>query len=180
MDLLDFNAEAMYFDEPLDPEVAALLDQAAEHYGRGPDDPAAESALLRAYFLAPEDLTVLVALYRFFYYRHAYAEALTVADRAIVLTARRLDVPTRWQVLSQDDLGRAVLVSMTLTRFLLMALKGAGYLLLRMERPAEALARFEKVAQIDTSDRLGLASLIQLARGAAAEAAGANVRALVR
>ena len=180
MDLLDFTAEAMYFDEPQDPEVVALLERAAEHYGRGPDDPTAEAALLRAYFLAPEDLTVLVALYRFFYYRHAYEDALTVADRAIAGTARRLDVPARWQVLSEDDLGRAVLVSMTLTRLLLMALKGAGYLLLRLDRPAEALARFEKVAQIDTSDRLGLASLIQLARGAAAEAAGPNVRALVR
>ena len=73
MDLLDFNGEAMYFDEPVTPRVEALLAQAAEHYGAGPEDTGAELCLLRAYFLEPEHLTVLVALYRYFYYRRQYA-----------------------------------------------------------------------------------------------------------
>lgn len=184
MDLLDFNGEAMYFDEPVTPEVESLLAQAAVRYGNGPEDLGAEHALLRAYFLEPQHLTVLVALYRYFYYRHSYPEALMTADRAIAIAASRLCLPERWQDISEADLGRGVLVSMTLTRFLLLALKGSGYLLLRLGEPAGALERLEKISEIDTSDRLGIRELTSLARSALAEIeaerSGGNVRALRR
>ena len=170
MDLLDFNGEPMYFDDPVTPEVGRLLAYAAEHYG----DPAAEHSLLRAYFLEPEHLTVVVALYRYFYYRRCYREALATAERAIRLAAARLDLPARWQDLSESDLGGSVLVSMSLTRFLLLALKGAGYLLLRLGEPVAALERFDKIAEIDTSDRLGIKELRALAQGAVTEAAVAR------
>lgn len=160
MDLLDFSGEEMYFDEPVGPEVEALIQRAAERYG----EPEAERSLLRAYFLEPEHLTVLVALYRYFYYRHAYAEALLVADRAIGLTARRLGLMPEWRALTQQSLGSAVMQSMALTRFLLLALKGSGYLLMRLGDAAAALERFEKVAEMDSSDRLGVTELLSIAR----------------
>jgi len=167
MDLLDFDGEPMYFDEPVTPEVNRLLVYAAEHYG----ETVAEHSLLRAYFLEPEHLSVLVALYRYFYYRRCYREALMMAERAIALAAARLDLPPRWQDLSEADLGGSVLVSMSLTRFLLLALKGAGYLLLRLGEPVAALERFDKIAEIDTSDRLGIKELRALAQCAVTEAA---------
>lgn len=167
MDLLDFTGEDMYFDRPLPPEVDALLADAAERYG----SEGAEHSLMRAYFLAPEHLSVLVALYRFFYYRQRYAEALTVADRAIALTSRELNLASDWRALTADDLNRAAAESMVVTRFLLLALKGAGFLLMRMERPAEALERFEQAALVDDSDRLGLTDLLDWARRAATKAA---------
>ncbi len=133
MDLLDFSGEDMYFDEPVSPDVEGLLMDAARRYG----EDAAELSLLQAYFLEPNHLTVLVALYRYFYYRHRYREALITAERAIAITAARLDLPARWQDLSEADLGRSALVSMTLTRFLLLALKGSGYLLMRLGESAD-------------------------------------------
>ena len=184
MDLQDFSGEDMYFDEPLTPDVEGLLALAAERYGDGPEAGGAEQALLRAYFLEPEHLTVLVALYRYFYYRQGYREALLIAERAMSVSARRLGLPARWQDLGEDDLGRSVLVSMTLTRFLLLALKGSGYLLLRLGHSAAALARFEKIAELDTSDRLGVQSLANLAREALTRAEverqGGTVSYLVR
>lgn len=138
---------------------------AATHYG----EPEAELSLLRAYFLEPEHLTVLVALYRYFYYRHGYSEALLVADRAIRLTAERLGITPDWRKLTKGDLGKAVLESMTLTRFLLLALKGSGYLELRLGEAAGALERFEKVVELDTSDRLGMSELVSLARAKVTE-----------
>jgi hypothetical protein len=72
MDLLDFTGEDMYFDRPLSAEVEALIADAADRYGTD----TAELSLMRAYLIAPEQLTVLVALYRFFYYRQRYPEAL--------------------------------------------------------------------------------------------------------
>jgi tetratricopeptide (TPR) repeat protein len=176
MDLLDFDGEPMYFDEPVSPEVQRLLNEAAETYG----EDSAEDRLLLAYFLQPEHLTVLVALYRYFYYRHRYREALVTADRAIALVAGRLDLPADWRNLREADLGQAVLISMSLTRFLLLALKGSGYLLFRLGDAASALKRFEKIAEIDTSDRLGIGELHAMARSAvtrtAVEDAGGNVR----
>lgn len=165
MDLLDFDGEAMYFDQPPPPEVQRLLDEAAEHYGTD----AAELALLRANFLAPDQLSVLVALYRFFYYRHRYHEALLVADRAIRAAAVQLGIHADWQALDDNDLGHAVQRSMTMTRFLLLALKGAGWLQMRLGEHEAALARFEKVAAFDSSDRLGMKELLGWARAAVAE-----------
>ncbi len=178
MDLLEFSGEDLYFDEPVSPDVDGLLLEAARRYG----EEGAETRLLQAYFLEPEHLTVLVALYRYFYYRQRYQEALITAERAIVIVAARLHLPSRWQDLSELDLGQSVLISMTLTRFLLLALKGAGYLLMRLGDHRGALARFEKIAEIDTSDRLGITELLSMARSAVAEAAaqrvGGNVRFL--
>jgi tetratricopeptide (TPR) repeat protein len=175
MDLLDFNGEAMYFDTPVGPEVDELISLAAARYGEAE----AEYSLLRAYFLEPEHLTVLVALYRYYYYRHRYADALLVADRAIRLTADRLGITPDWRKLSKDDLGKAVLESMSLTRFFLLALKGSGYLKLRLGDAADALERFEKVVAMDTSDRLGMSELLSLARAKVTEdsvqAAGGKV-----
>lgn len=165
MDLLDFKGEEMYFDLPVSPEVYELIQNAAERYG----EPAAEQSLLRAYFLEPEHFTVLVALYRYFFYRHRYVDALVVADRALGLSAHPLGVPMDWTSLSRDDLGHAVLVSMALTRFLLLALKGSGYLKLRLDDAEGALKRFEKVAELDSSNRLGMSELVALARAKVTE-----------
>ncbi len=82
VDLLDFVGEDLYFDKPMSPELASLLSAVAESYGT----PAAEPLLLKAYFLAPDNFSVLVGLYRFFYYQHRYEDALRVADRALAAT----------------------------------------------------------------------------------------------
>ena len=59
-DLLELGEGGLYFDEPCLPEVEALIAQAANHYGQA----AAEPCLLRAYFLAPEQLSVRLGLAR--------------------------------------------------------------------------------------------------------------------
>ncbi|MCG6942802.1 MAG: hypothetical protein LJE69_16315 [Thiohalocapsa sp.] len=165
MDLLDFTADEMYFERPLPPAAAALIHEASEHYGDDAD--AAERCLQRAEALAPDDLTVLVALYRFYFYQRRYPETLAVADHCITIAARELGIQEDWHLLDHASFGHAVQQSMTLTRFLLLAMKGAGYVLLRMNRPAEALARLECIAAFDEHDRLGLADLLSWARDAA-------------
>jgi hypothetical protein len=160
MDLLDFEAEALYFDDPLPEDVAELLDEAAGAYA----EQRAEQPLLRAYFLQPEHLTVLVALYRYYYYQHRYPDAFLVAVRAMDTVARQLELCCDWQTLTPQTLAGAVTRSMTLTRFYLMALKGSAYLKLRMGAAEEGLARLEKVAELDADDRIGVRSLLEIAR----------------
>jgi len=160
VDLLDFEAQSLYFEDALAPEVNALLEAAAADYGGA----GAEHALLRAYFLEPEHLTVLVALYRYFYYQHRYPDAFRVAERAMAVAAARVALNCPWRDLTLHALGRAILKSMTLTRFYLMALKGSGYIQLRRGEVADGLERLEKVAELDTDDRMNVRSLVQLAR----------------
>ena len=146
MDLLDFDGEELYFEQQLSRQVEEPLAQAARQYGEA----AAEHSLLRAYFLEPEHLTVLVALYRYSFYCHRYPKALIVAERVITVTATQLGLSTDWRTLSRDEIEHAVAVSMPLTRFLLWALKGSGYLKLRLDDAQGALERFEKVMEMDT------------------------------
>ncbi len=51
----------------------------------------------------------------------------------------------------------------------LMALKGSGYLMLRIGDAPAALERFEKVVEMDTGDRLGMSELVRVARAKVTE-----------
>ena len=97
-DLLAFEDAQLYFDEPQSAAIDALLGEAAAEYGR----PAAEHALMRAYFLAPRQLAVLVALYRYYYYQHRLEDALLVAERAMDVAGERLALVNDWRGLRPD------------------------------------------------------------------------------
>ena len=101
MDLQDFEAEDLYFNATIDPEIAILLEEASGLYPQ----PEAETLLLRAYFLAPEDLNVLVALYRYFYYQHRLPDALNVAHKANAVSGKRLHLAEDWRDLTRLHLG---------------------------------------------------------------------------
>lgn len=161
MDMQDFEAGDLYFDEPLSEEAQQCLERAAEQYARA----GAERSLMRAYFLEPEHPVVLVALYRYFYYQHRLEEALMVAERVLGIFARRLDLPENWRDITEMCIGGGVMISMVLIRFYMLALKAAGYLEFRLGRYDSAIERLEKVAEIDTRDRLGARSLLNVARG---------------
>jgi hypothetical protein len=87
----------------------------------------------------------------------------------------QLNLPPDWQELTEREITQAAAQSMTLTRFVLLALKGASYLLLRLGDAENALARLEKLAELDTKQRLGITELLTLARAAVTEAAVAQV-----
>ncbi|MEW7981023.1 MAG: hypothetical protein AB2813_14865 [Candidatus Sedimenticola endophacoides] len=157
--MLEFEAGKLYFDEPLQDETQQCLVQAAEGYGEAE----AENHLLRAYFLEPEHPTVLVGLYRFFYYQHRYMDALIVAERVLQLFAARLGLPQRWQELDETRFDISNIESMTELRFYLLALKGSGYLELRLGNYATAIDRLKKIVALDSKDRFGVASLLEIA-----------------
>ena len=158
LDLLDIGDEGLYFDEPSSAEVDALILRAAGLYGEAE----ADQCLLRAYFLAPEQLSVLVALYRYFFYQHRLQDALRVAERALAVTARRLRLPAGWEALSTASVDDVVLASMGLLRFLLLALKGSAVILLRLGELDEADRRLRKIRELDHADVLGVEPLLAI------------------
>lgn len=155
MDLQDFDGAGLYFDDPTAPQVEALLARAAERYAEG----GAEIALLQAEALAPDSLSVLVGLYRFHYYQHRLGEALAVAERVLAVLAGRLDLPSDWRLLALEHLD-ANNARIGLLRLHLLALKGAGYLSLRLGRFEQGKAMLAKVAALDADDRLGARLLL--------------------
>ncbi len=158
MDLLDLDGQQLYFDEPMPENVRQILMQAAAAYGDGQ----AESLLLKAFLYAPDNLSVLVALYRTYYYQHRLDEAKQVAQRTLLVVARRLDFPEDWRLVDLAELSHGVLKSMGLIRFYLLTLKADAYLHLRLGQLEEGKARLEKVAELDASDHFGANALLEM------------------
>lgn len=163
MDLHDFDTTSLYFDEPCPLQVERLLTDAAEAYGSDQ----AELALLRAHFLAPTQLVVLVGLYRYFFYQHRLADADEVARRAMAVSGERLGFPADWRHLDPLGLGSGIRHSMGLARFWLMSLKARAILALRESRLEEARAMLAKLRELDEMDRLGVQPLIDVLERAA-------------
>ena len=158
MDLLNFEQAELYFDEPLAPEIANLIVGASEKYG----SEEAESMLLRASFMAPQHLMVLVALYRYYFYQHRLEDALLVGESTLAVVGRRLEFPETWVHLNEANLGAGVMRSMGLVRFYLMVLKAAGYINLRLGRFEIGQAMLEKLVELDSNDRMGGKALLDV------------------
>ena len=124
---------------------------AAANYGN--ED--AELMLLRANFIAPQHLMVLVALYRYYFYQHRLEDALLVAESALAVVGRRLEFPDTWRNLHEANVGEGVMRSMGLVRFYLMILKAAGYIHLRLGEFSIGKAMLEKLVELDSHDRIG-------------------------
>jgi hypothetical protein len=158
MDLLDFSDCKLYFEDSLPAEAERLIAQAASEYGEA----GAELSLLRAHLLAPENLSVLVGIYRYYFYQHRLEDALVVAERAMQLSGRHLGLPIDWRLLDETRLGSAAANSFGLLRFYLLALKAASVVLLRLGQISESRARLIKLASLDSRDQLGAAKLLEV------------------
>lgn len=158
MDLLDFEQAELYFDEPISEEVEHLIDMAAANYG----NEEAELMLLRANFMAPQHLMVLVALYRYYFYQHRLEDALLVAESTLAVVGRRLEFPETWINLREANVGVGVMRSMGLVRFYLMVLKAAGYIHLRLGNVETGQSMLEKLVELDSHDRMGGKALLDV------------------
>ncbi len=156
MDLLSFDAEPLYFDNPPSEEVVQLLQQAAEDYSNG----TAEADLQRAYQLAPEHLMVLVSLFRYYFYRHKFAEALDISEKAREVVRQKLGLPDDWRAISETQLLDGHEHDMVLVRFYLFCLKGEAYLYARQGKAEKSIPLLEKVAALDSNDQLGTTALL--------------------
>lgn len=170
MDFLDFDGQDLYFDQLMSDEVEMLLRQAALHYGKME----AELSLLKAYFLSPENLTVHVALYRYYFYQHRLTDAIRVAAKTLRTASVALDLPEDWRAIDKDNLGIGAMKSMGMVRYYFLALKAAGYLNIRVGNEAEGIAMLQKVAALDTADRLGAAAVLEVVIGKQYDIAGSD------
>ncbi len=158
MDLLDFEAQGLYFEQQDVAGVKELIAVAAENYANGD----AELPLLKAYFIAPESLNVLVALNRFYYYQHRLEDALTATVKALLVIRPDIAFPEDWRELQVSHITGAPADLLTKVRLYLFTLKAVGFLNMRLERLDVSQAIFEKLVELDSKDRIGAQGLLDL------------------
>jgi len=158
MDLLEFEAQDLYFDQPDGVEVENLISRASLEYADGD----AELPLLQAYLRAPESLNVLVALNRFYYYQHRLEEALLISEKALGLIRQSLDLPDHWENLEAQHIEKAPKDQLTKIRLYLFTLKSIGFLHMRLHHLSVSEAIFSKLVSVDERDRLGAKPLLEL------------------
>ncbi len=167
MDLLDFEAQGLYFEQADIAGVKELIAEAAEMYGGGE----AELPLLQAYFKAPDSLNVLVALNRFYYYQHRLEDALAATQKALAVIRPLVGFPDDWRQLQLGHLQAVPTQWLTQVRLYLFTLKAIGFLLMRLQRLDESQAIFEKLVELDSKDRIGAKALLDLLMQCRMEAA---------
>ncbi len=158
MDLLDFEAQGLYFEEPEVAGVKELIADAADNYAAG----TAEYPLLKAYFLAPDSLNVLVALNRFYYYQHRLEDALLATSRALMVIRHKVAFPENWRDLKIEHITGSPAELLTQVRLYLFTLKAIGFLNMRLEYLDISRAIFEKLVSLDSKDRIGAKGLLEL------------------
>jgi len=131
---------------------------AGAHYA---DDKIAENHLFQAQALAPGHAAVLIALYRFYFYKGRLADALEVAERCLVKAARDNQLNEDWRCVQSGD---AVFGSYDaiLPRFYLFTLKAYGYLQMRLGRLEQSHAALTKMLELDPSDKLNATVLLKV------------------
>lgn len=158
MDLLDFEAQGLYFEEQDAAGVPELIAEASANYADG----RAELPLLQAYFKAPESLNVLVALNRFYYYQHRLEDALAATLKALTVVRRKLAFPENWRDLQPSHLSETPTALLTQVRLYLFTLKAVGFLHMRLNQLETSQAIFEKLVSLDSKDRIGAQALLEL------------------
>ena len=142
------------------------LPEQAEHHLRlagvnYANDRVAENHLFQAQALAPGHAAVLIAPYRFYFYKGRLADALEVAERCLVKAARDNQLDEDWRRVRGGDAEFGSFEAI-LPRFYLFTLKAYGYLQMRLGRLEQSHAALTKMLELDPSDKLNAAVLLKV------------------
>jgi tetratricopeptide (TPR) repeat protein len=136
--------------------VEELLERASMAYSR-PEE--AAPLLRQATRLAPEHPAVMIASYRFFFYRGMLAEAQDVAELCLSKAAWEIGRPGPWEEMRPDDADFSDWGAVV-PRFFLFSLKGWAYLRMRQGDLASGRLAVEKLLELDPLDRIGAGTLL--------------------
>ena len=124
-------------------------------------DVVAERDLFQAQALAPGHAAVLIALYRFYFYKGRLADALEVAERCLAKAARDNRLNEDWRRVRRGD-AEFGSYDAILPRFYLFTLKAYGYLQMRLGRLEQSHAALTKMLELDPSDKLNATVLLEV------------------
>ena len=129
----------------VEPEIKQLLLLASENWEY---TGLAEKYIREALFKAGNNLDVLVGAYRFFFYKHQPATALSIAQQVLVAIATRENLPIDWSQLKPILITRKQEPNI---RLYLNAYAAKGLILAQLGKIESAKAISERVREIDDS-----------------------------
>ena len=148
---------------------AGLPEEAEDHLrkaGRAyAQDDIAEHHLQAARKLAPDHAAVLIAFYRFYFYKGRLDEALEMAQTCLVKAAVDMGWAPRliddWRQVTRTDAAFDT-YDAVLPRFYLFTLKGYAYLQMRLGNIAEGRDAVMKLLELDPGNKLGAKVLLEV------------------
>jgi tetratricopeptide (TPR) repeat protein len=157
-DLQDALLSSPLLGGGLPPEAERHLERAALSYHHSD---VAETHLQAADLLAPDHAAVLIAYYRFYFYKGRLVEALAVARTCLCKAMRDNGIGDDWRAVKADDANFTDWGALV-PRFFLFTLKGYAYLNMRLGRLEEGRAAAEKLIELDARDRIGAQVLLDV------------------
>ena len=121
----------------------------------------AETHLGEAEAMAPGHVAVLIALYRFYFYKGRLEDALGIARTCIGRALGENELDPDWRRVAPGDAAFGEWDAL-LPRFLLFSLKGYAYLNMRLGALAEGRKAVDKLLELDPKDRIGARVLLDL------------------
>lgn len=130
------------------------------------EDAVAEQHLREAESLAPDHAAVLIAQYRFYFYKGRLRDALGIARVCLGKAARENGFNPEWRQVSRAE-GNFSDYDARLARFYLFTLKAYAYLQMRLGCLDEGRAAVTKLLELDPSDKIGARVLLNVLEAAA-------------
>jgi tetratricopeptide (TPR) repeat protein len=127
----------------------------------------AEQHLRDAEAIAPDHAAVLIARYRFYFYKGPLRDALGVARMCLLKAARENGLDADWRRVRPEDADFGT-YDARLPRFYLFTLKAYAYLHMRLGRLEEGRRAVHKLLELDPSDKIGAHVLLDVLAAAAA------------
>jgi tetratricopeptide (TPR) repeat protein len=148
--------------EGLPVEVEHRLREAGRAYAQ---DEVAERHLHEARRLAPDHAAVLIAFYRYYFYKGRLEDALEMARTCLAKAAVDMGLVPRlvgsWREVTRDDAAFDT-YDAVLPRFYLFTLKGYAYLQMRLGNLTEGRDAAMKLLELDPNNKLGAKVLLDV------------------
>ena len=120
-----------------------------------------ENLLLDAHRLMPEQLEVLVALYKMYAYSNRFDESLQRINQVLVLSALKEGFSVDWRELEPGARWSSVTGA---SRLYLYSMKATGFVQLRKGNVDEAMEVLLKLRELDPLDQVGGSVVLEMAQ----------------
>lgn len=157
-ELLAFNEGKLFFSSSLPYKVRLLMQDAINHYG---ETSRAEASIREALAEVPDSLEVLVALYKFYFYKKRLVEAESIVYLTLRKAAEQSGFSADWRILTSADADWNR--SEGPQRVFLFTLKALAFIRLRLSDYAECRQILDKIQELDRDDLIGSSVISNLA-----------------
>jgi len=141
------------------PGARSFMQQAIDQYENTEQ---AESLLLKALQLAPEELEIYIAIYKFYFYKKHFNSAEHFANLTLNVAAKQSGIDSEWVKLTTSSCDW--LNPSNAQRVFLYTMKAIGFIYLRTKRLQQGENILSKLLALDINDLVGGSVVMSLAQ----------------